>query len=161
MSRNQRQKWKGLCEQATVITVRTQMGFNHSQKSIFPIARAISKSRNIHYKREKKGSVESSATTRNAQKEMDLNWIKVSRRDKKRTVASSKNHSSIRRIMINISRDADIKSVLRKILSMKCTANHYEYSNSIKLKWKRVLRESGFESEKTIKSKEKELKWER
>lgn len=98
--------WKGSCWQAAVITTQTQTRFNHHiQKSIFPIARAISKSRQIHYKREKKGSVKSSATTRNAQKVMDLNWIKVSRKGKKRTATSSKKHSDIRRIMINISRD--------------------------------------------------------
>lgn len=36
---------------------------------------------------------------------------------------------------------------------MKYTANHYEYSISIKIKWKRVLRDSGFESEKTKEKK--------
>lgn len=44
---------------------------------------------------------------------------------------------------------------------MKNTANHDEYSFSIKLKRKRVPRDSGFESEKTIKRKEKGLKRER
>lgn len=40
---------------------------------------------------------------------------------------------------------------------MRYTANHYEYSIPIKLKWERTLRDSEFESEKTTRREEKEL----
>lgn len=44
---------------------------------------------------------------------------------------------------------------------MRYTANHYEYSIPVKPKQKRALRDSGFETEKTIEKKEKELQKER
>lgn len=36
-SRNQRQKWKGLCDQAALISTQNQTRFNHVQKGIFLI----------------------------------------------------------------------------------------------------------------------------